>query len=134
MVPTSCSYLLYTEEELQTLHRTFRRRHARELKILLERVNGSKIEKNVVHTVETMNEDCMVCKKMSTVPRIFKLTVGKSQMRFNFRVKVDTMFIQHRPVMHMADEATNVFAGSFFRKKAQNRSGTKFNICGLLST
>lgn len=109
---------LYTDQELRTLHRTFGHPSVRALQNLLEWASGSKIEKNIVQTLEKMKEDCMVCMKTSAAPRKLRVTFSTSELRFSHLVQVRTKVILGRPVVLMVKEATRFCAASFLRTKS----------------
>lgn len=50
--------------------------------------------------------------------RRFKLTIGTDDLRFNYSVQVDTLFLGGRPVLNMIDMATHFCATSFLKKKS----------------
>lgn len=49
----------------------------------------------------------------SANPRTINLTSGTDGLRFNFRVKVDTMFTRSNPVIHMVYLATHLSEAEF---------------------
>lgn len=126
--------VLRTEEELRTLHRTFGHSSVRALQMLLERPNGSNLERNIVNYKEEMKEDCTVCKKKMTVPRGLKLTVGTASLRFGYRVHFDIVFIPGRPVVHIVGKRTDFCAAPFLGSRLRMESGTGPSIRSLWST
>lgn len=58
---------------------------------------------------------CRVCKKTSTAPWRLKFKVGTVELRFNYSVQVDAMFIPRHLVLHMKGEATQFRAASFLQ-------------------
>lgn len=115
--PSDVPCSLYSEQELRTLHRTFGQPSVSALQVLLEKANGSKIEKNIAQTLEKMKEYCMVCEKTSTTPHEFKSTVSTSELRLNHREQADVMFVHGRPGKHMVCEATHFCTTSFLRNQ-----------------
>lgn len=66
-------------------------------------------------------------------PQRFKLTVGMEDLRFNYSVQVDTMFLHGLPVFHMVDAATHFCAASFLRTQATSYIWKKIQIiCTLV--
>lgn len=52
-----------------------------------------------------------------TKPRRFKATVGSSGIKLKGIVKIDTMLIGGRPVIHMVDQDTNFSAAAFLKNQ-----------------
>lgn len=50
--------------------------------------------------------------------RRFKLTIHSEELRFNYRVQVNTMCSSGRPVIHMAEVATHVYAALILRNQS----------------
>lgn len=105
--PTDLHCILYTEQELRTLHRSFDHPSVEVLEKLLDGATGSRLERSTMDSVEEIKINCTICRKTATDPSRFKLTVGSAELKFNHSVQVDTMFIHRPPVLHMIDEATH---------------------------
>lgn len=116
--PEDMPYVLYTEEELRTLHQIFGHPSVRALQMFSERAIGSKMERNTVKSLEKMKKNCTVCKKTSIAPRRFKLIVGTAGLKFNHRVQVDAMFIHGIPVIHILDEVKHFCVAFFLRNQS----------------
>lgn len=84
----------------------------------LRRAKGSEIGRDVRDMIKKIADGCDACKEYPPTPRRFKLTIGTKGLRFNHDVKVDTMFLQNRPVLHMVDMATHFCSSKFLRTQS----------------
>lgn len=107
-----------TKQELQTVHRTFIPPSVRLLERLLKRADRSSLDKETISALKKIEEDYILCGKIDSYLRRFKLTVRSEELRFNHRVQVDTMFIKCRPVIHMVDETRRFGAVAFLRNQS----------------
>ena len=115
---TSIPYVLYTEKELRTIHRSFGHPSVSSTYKLLRRASGDKLKGNIKGMLRRLSENCKICKTNAATPRRFKLTIGTDDLRFNNRIIVDTMFIEGRPVIHIVDECTHFTAASFLKSQS----------------
>lgn len=76
---------------------------------LLRRVNPEKTA-NTGRTLDLIRDEFRLCKQNTSSLRRFKISVGTGELEFNHTVQVDTMFISHRPVLHMVELATDFTA------------------------
>lgn len=63
--------------------------------------------------IENIKDEYIICTEVLSSLRGFKLTVGTEELKFNDRVQDDTMFIDGRSVITMADEATHFWDTAF---------------------
>lgn len=132
--PEDLSYVLYTEWGLRSLHRTFGYSLVRALERLLERSYETNGDTRTLDLLRKITSDCEVCRKLTTAPRRFRLTVGTKDHRCNHYAQLDTMFIQGRAILHMVDEATVFMQQRFYASSHRKRYGTRFSACHLLYT
>lgn len=57
------------------------------------------------------------------------MTIFKEELRFNYELQADTMFIAGRPVIHIVDVWTHIYAGEFLR--SQSTLGLRPMLCNL---
>lgn len=106
---TAVHYL--TETELRQLHRRFGHPAADRLYKLLEKTEHEDVNKDILKRIEKY---CHQCQLYSKAPGRFKFTV-RDDIDFNFRVIVDIMYLNQKPVLHAVDEATAFQAARFLR-------------------
>lgn len=108
-------YVLYTNTELEKLHRNFGHPSASALHKLLKRADISKVSLKTMESIEDIVRRCTICQKYSPAPRRFKITVGTEDLKFNHVVAVDLMFISKKPILHVVDEATHFMGAQFLK-------------------
>ena len=113
--PWESSIILYTEQELQRLHRNFGHPSVSTLRKVLKTANPSEMDSITKKAIEDLTRKCDICQKHATAPRRFKLTVGCDDLRFNHVVAADIMYVKRKPILHMVDEATHFMAATFLR-------------------
>lgn len=109
---------MYTEVELRNVNRNFVHRSIRSTENLLRRAAGGRLKTETLKPIRKISDDCNICKVNVAKPRSFKLTVGMDYVRFNNTVKVETMFIGKKSVIHMVYVATHLCPASFLRFKS----------------
>ena len=114
----SIPYVLYTEKELRTIHRSFGHPSVSSTYKLLKRASNEPLAEDVKPNLRKLANECKICRVNAAIPRRFKLTVGSDELRFNNRIYVDTMFIEGRPVIHIVDESTHFSAAAFLRSQS----------------
>ena len=83
----SNDYILYTDDELRHPHRAFGHPSAKALENVLRRARQHKPDPRNI--LDDITKNCSSCAKSSKKPRIFKLTVGTEEYRFNHIVAMD---------------------------------------------
>lgn len=111
-------YVLFSEAELRTLHRSFGHPSSSALYNLLKRAHPEKVNTEIRKELDKIVEECKACIRNSRKPRRFKLTVGADELRFNHTIAVDVMYIDNRPILHIVDEATHYCAAQFLRNNS----------------
>lgn len=104
---------LYTEIELQKLHRSFGHPSSTALANLLRKARPEEMYTSVQHSIKELTEACTTCEYHASRPKRFRLTVGTEELRFNHIVAVDVMYINRRPILHVVDEATHYSSARF---------------------
>jgi hypothetical protein len=98
-----------TEGELRQLHRRFGHPAADRLHRVLSRAGYDDIDESIL--VKT-NKYCHQCQMHSRAPGRFRFTI-RDDADFNYRLIVDIMYINTKPVLHAVDEATAFQAARF---------------------
>ncbi|KAF1350556.1 hypothetical protein EJ07DRAFT_169093 [Lizonia empirigonia] len=104
---TATHYL--TEVELAQLHRRFGHPAAGRLYKVLARAGYDDVD---AATIEKINKFCHQCQITGKAPGRFRFTL-RDDIDFNYRLIVDVMYINQRPVLHAVDEATAFQAARF---------------------
>ena len=104
---TATYYL--TETELRQLHRRFGHPAADRLHKILIKAEHEDVHKDII---DRINKFCHQCQLYSKAPGRFRFTV-RDDIDFNFRLIVDVMYINQKPVLHAVDEATAFQAARF---------------------
>lgn len=60
--------------------------------------------------IQKILEQCKVCAKNASAPRLLKLTTGSEELRFNHSVEVYTMWKDGKPVVQIMDKARHFSA------------------------
>lgn len=106
------------ELELRTLYRTSGHPPERSLQELLKRADRSSLDKKTISAMKIIKEHCIIWREIDSTPPWFTLTVRNDGCRFIHCVRVDTMFIESRPVAHMVDEMTHFCAAVILRNQS----------------
>lgn len=109
---------MFTETELLSIHRTFGHPSVKATTSLLKRAEGVNLDTKTRRAIQKISAVCKTCQNHAPVPRIFKLTVGISGLRFNHSVQMDTLLIHSKPALHMEDVATHFSAATFLRSQS----------------
>lgn len=109
---------MYTERELRTIKRNFGHPPLRSMEVLLKRAAEGKESMETRNSIEEIYKDCQICKQNDQNTWRLKLTVGSEKYRFNHFVKMETMLIQGRPILHMVDMDKNFCATTYLRNKS----------------
>lgn len=108
---------MYTVEDIRKIHNVFGHPSVKATQKMLRREKVGSLGRTTRASVEQISEDCKICRLSAAKPRRLKLTVGMDGLRFNEGVKVDTMFIKGRPIIHMMDQATHFSAATFLNNQ-----------------
>ncbi|CAD6498842.1 BgTH12-04500 [Blumeria graminis f. sp. triticale] len=98
-----------TEIELRQLYRRFGHPAADRLSKLLSRAGYDDFNEDTLRQINMFYHQCQIHSK---APGRFRFTL-REDMNFNFRLIVDFMYIQGKPVLHAVDEATAFQAARF---------------------
>lgn len=86
--------------------------------MLLCRANGPLFDGSTTQSLKTIRESRRICTEFESALRTFEISVGSKELRFNYRVQVDIMSLDKRPVIHIVGEATHFCTGSFLLNKS----------------
>lgn len=92
---------------MQRINKTFGHPLIRATENLLQPETKVKIDKELRERTRSIARGYHICKKGSEALRIFKLTIGSGDLRFDSHVKIDTIFLSGKPVLHIVDVAMN---------------------------
>ena len=98
-----------TETELRQLHRRFGHPAAERLYKVLSRAGHEDLDYN---TLARIVKFCHQCQMHGGAPGRFRFTL-RDDIDFNYRVLVDVMYLNGKPVVHVIDEATAFQAARF---------------------
>lgn len=129
-VPKAFSYVLLTEEELSSLHRTFGRPSFGDSQKLLCKAAETDLGQKIMETLEKVS-NCELCERVAAVHRRFSLPIWTENLHFNRTVQVDTMFKYARLVTVMVDKATHFRTAYFLSNQPTKMYGEQFNAFGF---
>ena len=116
-----------TEIELRQLFRRFRHPLVARLKTMLERAG-----KNINHgLLEKITKFCHYCQKYRRSPGRFKWAIKDDDTEFNFRVYIDAMFLDSKPVLQVVDEATAFQAAKFLKSMSAADAWNALRSCWI---
>ena len=102
-----------TDGELKRLHRRFGHPSAARLATILDRSDHDYNRE----AINQLTRLCTMCQKNGRSPRRFRFTLHDEDMRFNYNVYIDIMYMDSPalPVLHVVDEATRFQAARFLK-------------------
>jgi hypothetical protein len=104
---------LYSELELQKLHRHLYHPSARNLFEVLRRADPRKLDCETLRVLESINKACHMCQKYSCAPIRFQIRTSDDVV-FNRELRLDLMLLDQRdPVLHVFDAGTTYQAAMF---------------------
>lgn len=101
---------------------------------MLERADGTKIEAQIIDSLENVADGYKICHQTPTASRRSKLILGTAKLKFHHRIQVETTFIQQRPVLYIVNKATLFCAASFFRKQSTKEISNEMQHMSSLAT
>ena len=99
-----------TEAELRQVHTRFGHLSVNKLHKLLTQAGHDIEHKNI----EMINKFCHYCQIKGKAPQRFKFIL-KKDVDFNYKIIVDIMYLDGKPVLHAVDAATAFQAGRFLK-------------------
>ena len=100
--------IFLTEAELCRVHTRFGHPSVNKLHKLLTRASH-----NIEHkTIEIINKFCHYCQIKGEAPQRFKFTL-KKDVDYKYKIIVDVMYLDGKPVFHAVDATTTFQAGQF---------------------
>eukprot|EP00180_Rhodochaete_pulchella_P004146 Plantae.Rhodophyta-Rhodochaete_pulchella.ctg7641.p1 GENE.Plantae.Rhodophyta-Rhodochaete_pulchella.ctg7641~~Plantae.Rhodophyta-Rhodochaete_pulchella.ctg7641.p1 ORF type:complete len:214 (-),score=14.48 Plantae.Rhodophyta-Rhodochaete_pulchella.ctg7641:799-1440(-) len=122
---------LFTDAELQRIHRAFGHPSASALVKVLKHARPAEMLSSAKQAVENLSRACTISSKRSSRPKHFKLTVGADDLRFNRTVTVDVMYLLGRPMLQVVDEATHFAAARFLPSATVGSTWRIFVFCWI---
>ena len=111
------TYMFYTIQQLEKLHRLFAHPSADKLYKLLKRAGREHVTTETLKTLKKLQQRFKTCQRVANAPSHFKVSLGNEDTRFNRRVFIDIVYIDGREVLHVVDEATHMSAVGFISKR-----------------
>jgi hypothetical protein len=103
------AYCHLTEGELRQLHRRFGYPAAERLHKVLARAGYDDINESVIAKI---NKYCHLCQLYGGASGRFRFTI-RDDIEFNYKLIVDVMYINRKPVLYVVNEATIFQAAKF---------------------
>lgn len=103
--------------DFRHIHRTFCHTTVTDTLDLLRRARPTALENITTKELENI-KDRDTCKRTSTKPRHFRLTIGTEVLCLNHHMQVVSIFTDERPVVHIVDEETHFSARMFVKNKS----------------
>eukprot|EP00171_Calliarthron_tuberculosum_P004960 IDg4960t1 len=121
---------LYTEVELQRLHRRFGHPHTDKLMNFLKRVELNKINSSTRAMLQNIAKRCQACQIYSYKPRRFKFTL-RDDRDFNHTIYIDIFYIDGKPILHVVDEATRYQAARWLESASAESVWASLRLCWI---
>ncbi len=100
------SEVLYTTEELKTLHMNFRHPTATALGNLIQKSSPHNFDSSVASELEKIVKRCKECRTYSSRPSRFRISFPMDEILFNHGVEVELFWIYSDQVLHIIDRVT----------------------------
>lgn len=132
LAPRDKPYLLFAEEELRTIYRTFGHLSIRSRELLLRRGSGGTLETEAKSEMWYIAKSCSHCQAHAQSPQRLKHMVSSNVLRFNHIVQEDTMFMIGKHFMYMIDRATHFCAVCLLKSQSAREIWTSIQVLGKL--
>jgi hypothetical protein len=119
-----------TETELRRLYRRFGHPAAGTLHRLLTRSGHDEVEFQALEAIERF---CHHCQMNAKAPTRFRFTI-RDDCEFNYRVIVDVMYLDSKPVLHIVDDTTTFQSGTSLKSLSAEHTCESSNNVGLTHT
>lgn len=63
--------------------------------------------------LQQISKLCDPCQRVKNAPIRFRISFGAEHVRFNERIMIGVMYINHSPILHIVDEGTRFYAARF---------------------
>ena len=118
-----------TDTELRRLHRRFGHPSANRLRTLLQKAGHEDIEDTAI---EYLTKYCHQCQKHGASPGRFRFTLQDNEdIRFNYNIIVDIMYISGKPLLHVVDQATRYQNGRWLRDISAQHTWDMLKACWI---
>ena len=98
------------------MHKNFGHPSADKLFNLLKISGTEVVDSSTRQKLKEIVATCEPCQRIKNAPLRFRVPMGYANIRFNARVYIDIMYLDGRPVLHIADEATRFSTVRFLPK------------------
>lgn len=115
-----------TTNELHHINRSFGHPSLKATAELLKNAKWGSLQNETKVSLKEIEMECTPSRHTRTKSRNFKLAIRSKAIKFNHHLRVDTMFIDERPVVHIVDESTHFPAARFIQN--QNTSTIRKSI------
>jgi len=119
-----------TDTELRRLHRRFGHPSANRLRTLLQKAGHQDVEDQAI---EYLTKYCHQCQMHGASPGRFRFTLRDKDedIRFNYNIIVDIMYISGKPLLHVVDEATRYNSGRWLKDISAQHTWDALKACWM---
>ena len=117
-----------TTVELRRLHRRFGHPSADRLRRILERSGHDDVD---TQALQRLTRYCEQCQMHGRSPGRFKFTLRDEDLAFNASIYVDVVYIDHKPVLHVIDEATRYQAARWLKDISAKHTWDALRMCWI---
>lgn len=117
--PMTVHDVRYTRQQLTKLHRHLYHPSAKKLYALLKRAKPEDLAPDTKKILDDISAACHRCQEYSRSPLRFKIRLP-DDVFFNKELRMDLMFVESKPILHIIDVGTTFNAAVFLVKQDAN--------------
>ena len=122
------STTFYSKAAPSNFHPHFMHPSVSKLYNLLRRATPERLDPETKMRLKEIYDSCHICQTYSTKPLTFQARCP-DEIIFNKEVRIDLMFLQGKPVIHVVDTGTNVSAARFLPSQSTDAISNTFMYC-----
>lgn len=116
-----CSVILFSESELHRLHRDFARANLGKRLPVLKRADSSSLTPEANTAMEIIYQNYDVCRRESTEPRRFRVSLSHGVCITNCAISDDMMNFFGKSILHAVDQVTKFNAPAILQEKSTKK-------------
>jgi hypothetical protein len=126
--PTDAQRPFFTELQLQKLHRALFHPSAAKIYKLLKRADPAKSHPDTMDVLKKISDARHCCQSYADAPTSFKIRFP-DEVVFNRELRMDLMFIDRQPILHIIDAAPGFQAAAFLEGEYASTIWNAFVLC-----
>lgn len=107
------SQILYSSSELTRIHRHFFHANPDPIFNLMKRAGDPEATAETLKQLKDITESCDTCQRLAKEPSRFRVSLPPDDIVFNRTVKLDIMFLEDEPALHIIDRDTSFSSAAF---------------------